>query len=168
MTRSSFLPIKLASDSWLRSDDRTKSAGGSARSGMPTGAGEDAIRVAPIVEAVNLKSSTLTRWKFVSGVFDCHSTCRDEAGIGFAKVEKTDRLSLGCTRRVQLGLCGWRAATLASRPRRTFHASYRLTAPKALYFEMGRSMSRAGRMHRQRVGRFVPRHLAVYPHAVGT
>ena len=55
---------------------------------MPTWAGEDAIRVAPIVEAVNLKSSTLTRWKFVSGVFDCHSTRRDEAGIAFAKVEK--------------------------------------------------------------------------------
>ncbi|PYQ86914.1 MAG: hypothetical protein DMF99_20805 [Acidobacteria bacterium] len=55
---------------------------------MPAWAGEDGIRVAPIVEAVNRKSSTLTRWKFVSGVFDRHSTRRDEAGIGVAKVQK--------------------------------------------------------------------------------
>ena len=51
-------------------------------------ASDDVIRVAPIVEAVNRKSSTLARWKFVSGVFDRHSTRRDEAGVGFAKMQK--------------------------------------------------------------------------------
>jgi hypothetical protein len=30
----------------------------------------------------------LTRWKFIAGVFDRHSTRCDEAGIGFAEMEK--------------------------------------------------------------------------------
>jgi hypothetical protein len=51
-------------------------------------ASDDAIRVAPIAETVNWKSSTLTRWKFIAGVFDRHSTRCDEAGIGFAEMEK--------------------------------------------------------------------------------
>lgn len=62
---------------------------------------------------------------------------------------ETDRETLECTRRVQRGLCEWRATTLASRPRRIFRASYRSRCPR---FGSGRSMSRAGPMHRAPVG----------------
>ena len=65
-----------------------ESAGGSARSGMPAWADEDAIRVTPIAETVNGKLSTLTRWEFVSGVFDRHSTRCDNAGIRFAEMQE--------------------------------------------------------------------------------